>query len=163
MSEVEPNWISAVAAVLSGVATIAAAIAAFLAFKLQQSLAKTREELLKGDSLLKNIQLFITTFADVHATAKEVSSEERREKLGLLSRNLQYTETIIKSLNPGIGAKIEKWRVSPDSEGNNIARVVDHALGGIGATVGDKYDDFLFAKAEELRRIQDIVFEEMRA
>lgn len=59
--------------------------------------------------------------------------------------------------------KVEQWRTSTDSEGDNIPRVVDYILGGMGAIIGDKYDDFLFSKAEELRGIQDQAFEEVSA
>lgn len=59
--------------------------------------------------------------------------------------------------------KIEKWRISTDSEGDSIPRVVDYFLGEIGGIIGDKYDDFLFSKAEELRNIQDQAFEEVSA
>lgn len=161
MPELEPHWVSAAATVFSGIATIAAARAATLAYRLQQALAESRQQLLKGDTLLKNIQSLIATFADVHATARQDWSTERTEKLRLLSENIRYTETVIKSLNSKIGARVEEWRISNDSQGNSIPRVVDYVLGRIGATVGDKYDAFLFSKAEDLRMIQDEVFKEL--
>src|SRR5690606_21372924 len=117
--EIEPDWVSAVATIFAGIATIAAAIAAILAYKLQRALAESRLQLLKGDALLKNIQSLIATFADIHATAKKDWSKERIETLRLLSENIRYTETVIKSLNPSIGARVEEWRISPDDQGNS--------------------------------------------
>jgi len=163
MAEIEPDWVSAAATVFAGIATIAAAIAAILAYRLQRALAESRQQLLKGDTLLKNIQSLIATFADVHATAKQDWSTERTEKLRLLSENIRYTETVIKSLNPEIGARVEEWRISKDGQGDSILRVVDYVLGGVGAIIGDKYDAFLFSKAEDLRKIQDEIFKEMSA
>lgn len=163
MAEIEPDWVSAVATIFAGIATFAAAIAAILAYKLQRALAESRLQLLKGDALLKNIQSLIATFADIHATAKKDWSKERIETLRLLSENIRYTETVIKSLNPSIGARVEEWRISPDDQGNSIPRVVDYVLGGMGATIGDQYDDFLFSKAEDLRKIQDEAFKVMNA
>lgn len=163
MPEIEPDWVSAVATVFAGIATFAAAVTACFAYKLQRTLAKSRQQLIKGDSLLKNIQSLIVTFANVHATAKKDWSTERTEKLRSLYKNLLYTETVIKSLNPNVGGKVEKWRISSNAQGDSIPRIAGYILGGLGATVGDKYDQFLFSKAEDLRRIQDEVFEEISA
>ncbi|PAU73942.1 hypothetical protein [Halomonas salipaludis] len=163
MPEIEPDWVSAAATAFAGVATIAAAFTAFLAYRLQRALARSRKQLLKGDTLLKNIQSLVATFADIHATAKQDWSTERTEKLRALSARIRYTETVVKSLSPDIGTKVEEWRISSDNEGNSIPRVVDYILGGMGAIIGDKYDEFLFSKAEDLRRIQDQVFEEIGA
>jgi len=163
MPEIEPDWVSAMATVFAGIATFAAAVTACLAYKLQRALAKSRQQLIKDDSLLKNIQSLIVFFANIHATAKQDWSAERTEKLRSLYENLRYTETVIKSLNPSIGEKVEKWRISSDAQGDNIPRVAGYLLGGVGAIIGDKYDHFLFSKAEDLRRIQDEVFEEISA
>lgn len=163
MPEIEPDWVSAGATVFAGLATLAAAVSACLAYKLQQAIARSRQQLLKGDNLLKNIQLLIATFADIHATAKQDWSPERTEKLRSLDERLRYTETVIKSLNPRIGAQVEEWRVSQDSKGDSVIRVVSFILGGTGAIIGDKYDDFLFSKSAELRRIQDDVFNDISA
>ncbi|WP_298845731.1 hypothetical protein [uncultured Salinicola sp.] len=163
MPEVHPDWVSATATVFAGMATIAAAFTAILAYRLQRALAESRQQFFKGENLLKNIQSLIANFADIHATAKQDWSKERTQKIRTLSESLRYTETVIKSLNPGIGAKVEEWRISADGQGDSIPRVVDYILGGLGAITGDKYDDFLFSKAADLRRIQDEVFEEMSA
>lgn len=163
MPDIEPDWVSAVATVFAGIATIAAAFTAMLAYRLQKVMVRSRQQLLKSDILLNNIQSLIAAFADIHATAKEDWSPERIERLRSLSRDLRYRETVVKSLQPSVGEKIERWRISLDCQGNSIPRVVDYALGGIGAIIGDKYDDFLFLKAEELRKIQEDVFEEMSA
>jgi|GEM_PF-5459557 len=163
MPEIDPDWVSAGATVFAGLATLAAAVAACFAYKLQRAITKSRQQLLKGDNLLKNIQLLIATFADVHATAKQGWSPERTEKLGSLDERLRYTETVIKSLNPKIGAQVEQWRVSSDAKGDSVTRVVSFILGGTGAVIGDKYDDFLFSKAAQLRAIQDSVFNEISA
>ena len=161
MPEFEPEWVSAIATGLAGIATIAAAFTTFLAYRLQRALAKNRQQLLKGDTLLKKIQSLIASFADIHATAKQDWSSERADKIHTLSVDIRYTETVIKSLHPGIGMKVEQWRISTNNEGESISRVVDYILGGVGAIIGDKYDDFLFSKAEELRKIQDLAFEEV--
>ncbi|GEK46858.1 hypothetical protein HPA02_11410 [Bisbaumannia pacifica] len=116
---------------------------------------------MRGDALINNIQSLIATFADIHATDKQGWSTERTEKLRALSEHIRYTETVIKSLHPDIGTKVEQWRTSSDNEGSSIPRVVSYILGGVGAIIGDKYDEFLFSKAEDLRRIQGYVFEEI--
>lgn len=156
MPDIDPGYFSAAA-------TIFAAVTAWLAYKLQRDIARNRQELLKGDVLVKEIQSLITVFADIHATAKEDWSDERKEALAALSGELRYTKTVIKSLHPGIGQKIEQWHISKDEQNNSIPRVVEYALGEMGAIIGDKYDKFLFAKAEELRKIQDDLFKEMVA
>ncbi|OOE84025.1 hypothetical protein BZG72_04325 [Salinivibrio sp. PR6] len=161
MSEVDPDWVSAGATVFAGVATLAAAVASCFAYKLQRAITKGRQQLLKGDDLLKNMQLLIATFADVHATAKQDWSPERTEKLRSLDERLRYTETVIKSLNPQIGEQVEQWRISSDAKGDSVTRVVSLILGGTGAIIGAKYDDFLFSKAAQLREIQDSIFNEM--
>jgi len=163
MLEIESAWVSAAATAFAGVATTAAAVTTFLAYRLQRSLARSRKQLLKGDILLRNIQSLIATFADIHATAKQDGSIERTEKLRELAENIRYTVTVIKSLHPGIGKEVEEWRTSSDNEGNSVIRVVDYILAGHGAIIGDKYDQFLFSKAEDLRKIQDQVFEEINA
>ncbi|QJX02742.1 hypothetical protein HML84_16030 [Alcanivorax sp. IO_7] len=116
---------------------------------------------MKDEALLKNIQSLIVTFANIHATAKQDWSTGRIERLRSLAGNLRYAETVIKSLNPSIGAKVERWRISSDADNESIQRVVEYILGGLGAIIGDKYDDFLFSKAEDLRRIQDDAFEDI--
>lgn len=163
MPEIEPDWVAAIATVFAGIATFAAAVTAYFAYKLQRNLVKSKQQLIKSDNLLKNIQSLIVTFANIHATAKQDWSTERTEKLRSLNENLRYTETVIRSLNPSIGEKVEKWRISPDAHGDSISRIAGYILGGLGATIGDKYDHFLFSKAEDLRRIQDEVFEEISA
>lgn len=163
MSEIDPDWVSAGATVFAGLATLAAAVTACFAYKLQRVITKSRQQLLKGDNLLKNIQLLIATFADVHATAKQNWSPERTEKLRSLDERLRYTETVIESLNPQIGAQVNQWRISLDAKGDSVTRVVSFILGANGAIIGDKYDDFLFSKAAQLREIQDSVFNEMSA
>jgi hypothetical protein len=60
-----------------------------------------------------------------------------------------------------IGNRIERWRLSEDSDGNSVSRVIDYVLGGMGAVVGDQYDDFLFSKAADLREIQEGMFDEI--
>jgi hypothetical protein len=152
MLEIESAWVSAAATAFAGVATTAAAVTTFLAYRLQRSLARSRKQLLKGDILLRNIQSLIATFADIHATAKQDGAIERAEKLRELAENIRYTVTVIKSLHPGIGKEVEEWRTSSD-----------YILAGHGAIIGDKYDQFLFSKAEGLRKIQDQVFEEINA
>lgn len=163
MLEIEPDWVSAAATFFAGIATIAAAFTAIFAYRLQRAMAVSRQQILKGDNLLKNIQSLIATFADIHATAKQDWSPDRTEKLRSLSEDIRYTETVIKSLNPALGAKVEEWRISSDSQGDSIPRIVDYILGGAGAIIGDKYDSFLFSKASELRKIQDEMFKEIGA
>lgn len=166
MADTEADWVSVAGLVFSSIAAtgaIIAAVAAVLAYMLQRSLAKSRQRLIKGDVLLKNIQSLIVTFADVRATAKEDSSPQRAEKLRLLSRDLRYIETVIKSLHPGIGEKFEHWHVTPDDEGCHVSGVVDYELGFLGADTGSKYERFFCAKAAELGNIQDDFFEEINA
>lgn len=95
MPEIEPSWVSAIATSLAGFATIAAAFTTFLAYRLQRALVKSRKQLLKGDTLIKNVQSLIATFADIHATAKQDWSTERTEKLQKLSTHIRYTETVL--------------------------------------------------------------------
>ncbi|MBM1145599.1 hypothetical protein GN155_017580, partial [Alcanivorax sp. ZXX171] len=136
--DIEPDWISATATVFAGVATAAAAFTAILAYRLQRTLAESRRQLLKDEALLKNIQSLIVTFANIHATAKQDWSTGRIERLRSLAGNLRYAETVIKSLNPSIGAKVERWRISSDADNESIQRVVEYILGGLGAIIGDK-------------------------
>jgi hypothetical protein len=161
MPDIDPNWFSAIATIFAAVATAAAAITTHLAYKFHRSIEKNRQYLLKGEVLLKNIQSLIVTFANVHATAKEDCSVERTEKLRLLSKEIKYTATIIASLSPTVGAKIESWRISKDRKGDSIPRIVDYILCGTGAIIGDNHDDFLFKKSTELRTIQDELFKEI--
>ncbi|OXY81361.1 hypothetical protein B6S08_12790 [Oceanimonas doudoroffii] len=135
-----------------------AAFTAFLAYRLQRALVESRQQLLKGDHLFKNIQSLIIIFANIHATAKQDWSPDRTAKLRSLSEEVRYIETVIKSLNPDIGTKVEEWLSSTDRHGDSIPKVVDCILGGAGAIIGDKYDNFLYSKASELREILDEIF-----
>ena len=76
---------------------------------------------------------------------------------------MRYTETVIKSLHPDIGDKIEHWRITPNDEGKHISGVVDHELAFLGANVGEQYEDLFSSKSAELRDIQDNVFAELNA
>lgn len=156
MPDIDPSWFSAAA-------TLFAAVTTGFAYKLQRDIARARQQLLKGDVLLKRMQHLIAIFADIHATAKEEWSDERSKKLADLSGELRYSKTVIKSLHPNIGEKIECWHTGKDKQHNSISGVIEYTLGQIGANIGDKYDEFLFAKAEELRKIQDHLFKEMSA
>lgn len=154
--DIDPGWFSAAA-------TLFAAVTTGFAYKLQRDIARTRQALLKGDVLLKRMQYLIAIFADIHATAKEEWSDERSKKLADLSKELRYSKTVIKSLHPSTGEKIECWHSGTDKQHDSIPRVIEYTLGEIGANIADKYDEFLFAKSEELRKIQDDLFKEMGA
>ncbi len=78
MSDIEPDWVSAAGTVFSAFAAIGAAVAAFLAYRLQRSIAKSRQQFIKREVLLEKIQLLIVAFADVRATSKEISSPKGR-------------------------------------------------------------------------------------
>ncbi|MCP3942834.1 MAG: hypothetical protein GY710_15295 [Desulfobacteraceae bacterium] len=162
MTEIDLNWISAISTACAMVASVAASITAILTYKFHRSLEKKKLSLLKEEVLLKNIQSLIVIFANIRAKAKEDYSVERREELKSLSQEINYTVIIIASLSSDIGTQIELWRVSKDSNGNNIPYVVNYIFGNLG-TIGNNYDDFLCKKSIELREIQNYLFKKINA
>ena len=148
------DWIAAIAAVCSFVATALAALVANRAQKLQKAIAKSSICLVENELLLKNFQTLIATFAEIAAVATAEWSNDRTERLRLLSDKLKATEAIIGSLDSSVGDELRSWRQYNDMNRQSIYIVVNHSLAFCGGIIGQAQENFLNERAEELRRIQ---------
>lgn len=148
------DWISAIAAVFSFLATSLAAWVAYGAKKLQKAIAKSSIGLVENELLLKNFQTLIATFAEIVAVATSEWSSDRTERLRLLSDKLKVTEAIIGSLDASVGDELQKWRQYKDSNRHSICIVVNNSLAFHGAIIGSTQEKFLGERAHELKKIQ---------
>ena len=152
-----------VAAGSSAFAAIAAATVAFLAFRHQNKLENNKLEFLKLEVTLRHLQELIVTFAEIRAISETAWSDDRSQQLARHACDLRKSITIIGSLHPKSGNRLDSWRSEKCNQGISVSSVVDHELGQIGADIGDKYNRFFCLKSGELRDIQDKIFEEFSA
>ena len=159
----DSSSVSVIAAIFSCVAAISAAITARRAHNYHKKINENKSKLLKLEVVVKHFNELMFTFSEIRADSDLEWSDDRTKKLKANSEKLRKTITIIGSLHYKTGNSLDTWHVKKDKSGNSFSILSDYILGGKGAIIGDKYEQFFNEKSIELQTIQDRLFGEFSA
>lgn len=146
--------ISAWSAVFSCITSFVTAWIAWRAFRFTEQIEKGRSSAILNEHLIHSINSLLVSFSKLQVVAMDEWSDDRSERLRVLSKELQQAIRMVSSLDYEVGEKVKDWEVSKNFESNSIPSVIYYVLGQNGASIGDSYGAFFMQKSIELQAIR---------
>ena len=146
---------------LAAVAAIASAIAAFLILRHQIFQEKNKVLLLKHQSEVEHLQKLIGCLARVIALASREWSDQRSQALDQAVEEMQLHVAALQSLSNTVRKDIDQWATKKDPDGNSVSALIYYDLSMQHAAVGERHKQFMQAKMDVLKVIQDKLFASM--
>ena len=157
------NWVIAVATACAAGASIAAAVAAYFSYRHEIYSEKQRQNHLKLEPAVRYTQELMITVGEIRALAEDEHVKDRGLKVREHAGNLRRLITVIGSLSPEAGKRLESWYIRKDMHGNSISQIIHNELGHVGGYMGEKHNSFFKEKSRDLREIQEFLFKSMSA
>lgn len=156
--------IADVAAVIAAIATSIAALAASRsarsakhAVDVQRESEAGRLELQKKEVLIQRFQLLLADFTELSALAYEQQTQERREELRHLDKQIRRHCSVISFLSPDTGKKLQEWSME-EIDGCSNAWLISGTLASTNAHIGENYKGFFEHQSVSLRKIHDEIY-----
>ena len=156
--------VNQVSIVLTAIATLAAAAAAFLAYQFQKRVERNRIQSIKLETAVSHLQELMVAFAEIRTIAENEHVDDRINLTKKHADKLRKKITIVGSLHPECGKLLELWYSSKETNGDCISQIIHYELAQLGGYTGmKKYNEFFKRKSRGLREAQDLLFAEISA